>query len=299
MSEGFNGRELAIIIWSVAAFVALFIWVPEFRRSLRRLLEAAFKPQLLLMYALLALYVAVLIRALAAFDLWSMALMKDTAIWFVFIGFPMIFSLGSTESQDGLFRSVLARTLGLYIVLEFLIENYTLSLWGELILIPAAVIVTGLVVAAESDKRYLGAHKFFVGIQGIIGLVMIWVAISGAIADRGNLLSFGAFLNVVLVPVLSLALIPFLYLLSLFSGYNQLFKSFSHIAKKRSVDPEVIRYAKLRFFAYLKLNRGKLLRFLKEHPPFRFSGIQNKADVDRLLDEDRGAQSEGPPQQVA
>ena len=115
--------------------------------------------------------------------------------------------------------------------------------------------------------------------MGILGLAILFFALYSAINDLQNLGTLDTVRLVLLPIVLSAALLPFVYLLLLYSTYERLFVNLNIGPKKSDA---LKNYAKRKLVLGLNLNYKKARTFLRKHHR-DLVRVQTKADVEALL----------------
>lgn len=278
MMNQFNNREMATGIWCSL----LFAWgmsQPSMRRVMGGLLRTILSPKLLVWWSLMALYVAGMITLLARVHLWNTSLVKDSILWFLLVAIAMSGRYVTSRNTDSIFRAVVKDSLTAVIILEFLTNTYTFSLPIELLFIPACVLVGGVDAILKSDKQYSSAAKLTTGLLVAIGLFMLAYAISHAIADYRSLGTWSSMRSLILCPLLSILLSPFIYVMVLACKYEELF-CLVDFGNKR--DRLLRRYAKVRILRHAGLSLGKL-RDLQRRSGSGLFDVTTKEDLDRTL----------------
>ncbi|QOT12789.1 hypothetical protein JNUCC32_12520 [Paenibacillus sp. JNUCC32] len=72
------------------------------------------------------------------------------------------------------------------IIPMFIISEYTLSIWAELIIVPVLAVISGLLVVSEKDKKYHQFKKLLNIILIVIGFIYIFVGIKGFITNLND-----------------------------------------------------------------------------------------------------------------
>jgi len=228
-------------------------------------------------------YVVGIVSVFFALDLWTLSLLKDTIIWFVFVAAPLAFSLFASRSNENVVSVILAESLRLTVLVEFLVNEYTFSLPVELVFVPFLTFVMLLHGFASADEEYSVVAKLFDGLRVLIGLGLLVFVVSRSIADCGNLFSIPSARELFLVPALSLVFIPFLYFMLILISYESLF----NVLKAGSDKDDWLKgYARRRLISHLKLDLKRIRRFHRAHG-FDLARVQSKGDVDSLLDPPR------------
>lgn len=276
--ELFNNREVATLIWLLAfSFIALSS--SSIRRSALQVIRAILRWEILFALGLMALYTTVLVAALRAAGLWNVALLKDTVLWFCFAGIVTAFDFVTSRAKDDVFLKILIDNLKVVLLLEFLVNTYTLSLLGELVLVPVLTIIVTLDAVAKTDPKYAAVSKLLTVLLVVIGFTFLTFAVVEAISDYKNLQNWDTARSLLLAPALSILLSPFIYVLLLVTNYEVLFYKLDIGTKKEA---SLKRYAKRRMLAHLRCSVRRLRAFLRAHS-LKLSGIRTRADLDEIL----------------
>jgi len=274
-------REFAIILWAGGFLVFVAIARQEVRESLLRLAAAALHLNLVMPAVLLAAYTALAVRALEAVGVWTQELLKDTILWFLFSGLALAFSGVQSAPEDGLWRRVVVAQLKIIVVLEYVVDTYTFALWVELLLVPLLAFIAMLDVVARSESTHAAVAKLTAGLQAIAGLTVMGLSTYQAVSRFGDAPIVDALRTVILAPALSISLVPFVFVFSILSSYEQLFLRLSLGPPKA---PAVVRYTKLRLLRHLGPRPHKVWAFVRAHA-WDLMRIATKEDVDKMMAE--------------
>lgn len=274
----FNNREIATVFW-LLIFLVWALQKANIRKSLFVVLRSCFRPKILILVYLMALYTAAVVIVLAAIDLWNASLLKDTIVWFCFTAMGMMIRSVTSNKTEDIFRTVLGDSIKIVIVLEFLVNTYTFSLPAELAIVPVLTFVAMLGAFTSSHKQYAVVAKIIKRMQTIIGLVILVIVARRSISDLQTLRSLDTLRGIALTPFLSLLFSPFLYIAALVSKYELMFLRLNFGMKK---EEKLKRYARRRIFMNAGLNQRKVQHFLSDHA-IDLMDIQTEDDVDRLI----------------
>lgn len=261
-------------------FLGLLLSRRTIRESLFGVAQAFFVPSILGLFGALFLYNAGVILVLQTLGVWDLVLLKDTVLWFSFVGMALGFRAATMAQDESLFSSTLKDSVKIILVVEFLVNTYTLPLVGELLLIPLLALLAMVDALAHADHEYAQVARLTTPLLAAAGLAVIGFAISKAIADFGTLWSLNSLRRLLLPPVLSVLLIPLTYTLALYMSYDMLF---ARLRMGLDVDGAVDRYAKrrIRAFCLISLKRTRALLREKGHDLML---IRRQEDVDSLFD---------------
>lgn len=253
-----TARQLALVVWSGAGLVfALFH--SEIRGSLVNLVKAALHPKLLVPAIIgLGLNTSV-VWGLRNLGLWTPDLWWDTGV-FMLVGTVVLVSraIGDKDYSWQYYLRILAETVGISALIGTVGSTYTFGIWLELALVPWLVMLGGMQVVSGADEKHAQVGKIVQFLIGATGLAMLARAVYGAIADYTSFLSIQTVRSLLLLFVLTLAYLPYLFLLRVWASYETAF-----IPLRLGEDkPLHIRlYARLRIIARHGLNLARLQRF--------------------------------------
>jgi len=212
---------------------------------------------------------------------WELALLKDTVLWFTFSGVFLIFRLVGDNENDSTFYKIVNDHLKIIVLVQFLANSYTFSLRVEIFLVPALALVILIDAVARTDERYLIVNRLTTSVIVLLVLLIIVFATFKAIGDVGNLVSTFTLRKLLLTPVLSMLLIPWINVVRVYLAYEAIFVRLSiGSTKTRSLNW----YARRRLMTHFHINLRKLLLFHKSNP-FALMDINCRSDVDQLLEE--------------
>jgi len=277
--NSFSNREISIFIW-VVIFLVYALYNKKVRKSFVNLFKFAFQIKLIVPFVLLVAYVSVVVTFLKYVELWDTDLIKETLLWFFLSGISLALSFVSNYSEKGILKTIVVDNVKVIILLEFIVDDFTLSLPVELAIIPIMTFVIGIDAVAKMDDKYKSVANITTGIQSIFGLTIITFAIIQAINNYQLLGTIDSIRQIMLAPILSTALVPFIYILLVLTTYELLFLQ---ITMNKNKEYGVGKYAKRRMISLLKLNLRKSRDFLKIHRLELFQ-LRTKEDVDNLID---------------
>lgn len=251
---GLNSREIATLIW-IAIFIAMFN--SAIRANLPALLKSIFNPKVILVFLCLAFYTAALTWGMSWLGFWDTSLLKDTFIWYLVAGIATIFQAVSSAQVPNFFRKLFFDAFRFTIVIEFLLEKFTLPLGYELIIVPVITALLAMIAIAESKKEYSPALKLLRAIFTVIAVTLLILALNDLYHNYAEIFSRSALHEFLLAPALTLGSIPFFYVLSLLSSHEQLLMRMGFLTRQH---PELTRYAKCQAFLRTNLSHRRLLK---------------------------------------
>jgi hypothetical protein len=217
-----NNREWAVLIWGVAISPILMAR-REIRSSVGELLRMVLSPPLLMPLLLMVGYVVGEVWLGYEARLWRSDLTKDTIVWFVISALALFFGYDQASKQPHFFRRRLLAVVSISVLLEFLANLFVLNLIAELALQPFLLLVGLLIAVAASEERLRALRTPLNALLALIGLSML------AYSVRQLFISWNAVdkpvtaLQFALPIWLTIGLLPYVYLLSLYSNYQKAF----------------------------------------------------------------------------
>lgn len=271
----FNTREIAYLIWGTLLLIVLF-FSGKNRSSLIDLGKAFFCKQFIYVYVLTLSYLFICVWALYQVKIWDTSLVKDTVMWFLFVALPLMYNAAKINSFQKFIKQVVRPLVAFSVIFEYIFGLYTFDWWIELLMVPVAVFIGGMLAFSERKPEHRQVHKLMNGLFisiGLISLVAVVIHLFHHYTDYLNRLTAMQFI----MPLcLSLMFVPFLYGIAMFTHYETAF-----VALKRQFKlPGVYKYAMLK--AMLRFNgdldgmeRWKRMVFTKN--------LQTREDVDKAI----------------
>lgn len=279
---GLSTRETAVGIWLAVLLLGTIVH-REIRSSLLGVIRAAVKPAIILPFSLMAVYTAVVVWVLSNVGLWTVALAKDTVVWFIVAGAAFAFRAATADGDQPVLRAWLRDSIAIIVVFEFLLARYTLPLPAELISLPVFTTLALVGVVAERDPKHSQVAGFTGALQILLALPILAFTLASVIIDFANLATLGVLRELLLAPILSIAFIPFAYALRVFVGYDSLLR---RLGWRHRLPISVWTYAAIRLIRHLGLCPRRVKSFIRRHG-LRIPHVQSLRDVDEIIREDQ------------
>ncbi len=259
--ELFNTREQATIVWLLIFLVWAFSQ-KNIRSSILGVVRALFQRKILAVIIAMLLYTSLSVFIFSKVGIWETTLIKDTGFWLVGTAFVLLMNVNKATQGKKFFKKLLIDNLKLILVIEFIVNLYTFSLWVELILVPVLFLIVAMSAVAEMKKEYLLVKKVIDFILSAFGIFLIFFALVKIFEDYQIFATSKNLHAFILPPLLTLAYIPFLYFFALVMVYENLFVRLDIFLKN---DQKLTKFTKRKIFALCHINLGKLNRFSKEN----------------------------------
>ena len=279
--ELFNNREIAAGVWLVVVLVIVILVLGP-RQFFAQLLKVFQSVALLILVALAYAYLTIAVYGLFKIGFWEPTLLKGTILWAILSGSVLIFrSLGSNGAEVT-FRSLLRDNLKVIVIIEFLVSSYTFSLIAELIFWPTLVAVAAVDTLIKSHEKQKWLARLTSASLILFGWIVIVQATWRALSDLGSLATTLTLREFLLPLVLSLLLVPFIYLSQVYGCYDTIFRRLS-LSLELQKDSGLKRYAKRRILSSCGLDTAKLRQLCGRNSQVRLMQIRSEEDVDSLL----------------
>jgi hypothetical protein len=217
-----NNREWAILIWGVGIFLFLMAR-REIRSSVGDLLRILLSPSLLIPLLLMIGYVVGEVWLGYKAGLWRSDLTKDTIVWFVISALAFFFGYDQASKQPHFFRRRLVAAVSIPVFLEFFANLFVLNLIAELALQPFLLLLGLVVAVAESDERFRVLRTPLNTLLAVVGLSLLAYSMRQLFISWHEVNKPVTALQLALPIWLTIGILPYVYLLSLYSNYQSAF----------------------------------------------------------------------------
>jgi hypothetical protein len=123
-------------------------------------------------------------------------------------------------AEKGYLKKIIIEIIGLAMIVSFISNLYSFSLWIELLLIPIIALFAGTAALSQYKPKYNSAGIFSNRVITTIGLVIFCVSLYKTIAHFGDLATADTLREFALPILLSLMFIPFVYASSVYSRWE-------------------------------------------------------------------------------
>lgn len=276
----FTTREIAVAI----IFAVIFIWLcskKSCRKGFANLLHVCCKKVLLIPFALLLLYGALITYGITKLSLWNWIYLKDILLWIVFVGVPVCFNATKKKLEDHYFRNMVIDNLKWTAILEFIMGSFTFSLVGELIL----QLFLGMLILLQAsckEEKYAQLKKFIDWLLVITGIVLIGFTVKVAITEFAKFGLVDSLVSLFIPLVFSVFYLPVAYCLAIYSKYNTLYV---RMTIRNMDDPKMLRRRKAFVFICCGFSRTRLLELDKFYTQYIVSMRSAKDNHNQFIEE--------------
>lgn len=208
-----------------------------------------------------------LIALASRYGLWDPDLMKDTIVWAVGIVIVATFRTVTSRNKEVALRGFLLDSVQLILIIEFVLDAYTLALWLEILLVFFGSVLVCLLAVAESRREFSRLVPIFRAMLSILGLAMLAYAIRQFQLHVADLSNIEAWRELVVFPILSFLMLPVLYALALSVEYQEVLIRLPFFVpeseRRRSVRRAIFRTCNVRLARIARL-RGAFWTRLQE-----------------------------------
>ena len=271
----FNNRELAITIW----IIIVTVWAvssKKIRPSVLSLVKAFFAWKLTLGYVAMGTYISVVLIALRYMGVWRNTPLATILIWIICVAFMMLFQSDHANKHD-FFKSKVKENLRIVVIMEFIVNFYTLNLWLELLFVPLMAVIGGMMAIAERDSQYDPVRKLLNGFMVLVGIFLTGYAFRMTVVDFKKFATIATLESFVIPILLTLVFLPFVYLVAIYTTYESLFIRLQFFIK----DQSLLKYTKKRTLQVFHFRLGALEEWSKKI--YKLNLVDHQAVDEALL----------------
>lgn len=200
------------------------------------LLRALGSRHLVSAITLMTMYVVMMIYGLARLGLWDFSLLKGSFIWFFSVAVFSLFQVNKFSESPHNLKGLVADSVKLVVVIEYLVGAYTFHIAVEIVLVPLIVFLSALVAFAETKSEYESVHKFLNAVLAIVGVAILGSVMYLLVRDFEQVANRQAASDFVLPVILSVLYTPFIAFMAVYSTYQTVLIRLRYSIKKRHVE---------------------------------------------------------------
>ncbi|WP_176854602.1 hypothetical protein [Paenibacillus sp. OK060] len=206
------------------------------------------------------------------FKILEVGVVKDYVVWIFSALYPLVFRVSSDYKEINI-NKIFKATFKLSVIPLFIINEYTLSLVAELVIVPISALIAGILAVTERDEKYVKARNLLNNILMIFGFIFICAALGGLIVHLNDTLEVGFWIKM-FIDIIGIVLhIPILYFLKYVGFYEQ-------IINKTKIDRLKKIHAIVIVFMIYRFKTEKLLEISKN---YKLWSINNTNELRNLL----------------
>ncbi len=274
-----NNREEAVVAWLAIALV-LAVVNSNVRSAISSVIKAFLAPPIVFAWSCMAVYVGVVVLLLYFIGYWDLSLMKDTVTWFGGPAMVLFVSQGKAHEDPDYFKKTLIKLLSLTVIVEFAVNLYVFSFWIEMFLVPLSVALGALLAVSTTKPEYEPSKHLFQSALNVLGLVILGYTVVMIAVHFSSFATQDTLREFILPATLTIAFIPFIYVLALYSGYEDIFVRVGIWI----TDRELAGYTRRRILLACGLSLGRVRMFMHEYTR-KLPTVRSKGDAKRLVSE--------------
>lgn len=144
-----------------------------------------------------------------------------------------MFKLEQIKKDKSFFKHSVIDNLKLLAILQFVLGVYTFSLWIEVLLVPVVALIGAMLAIAETDKKHHQVKAFLESILSLFGLVLIVYTFYMLTTQFGDFGKEKTAYDFFIPPLLTLCYLPFVFIMLVYSSYEQAFVRLKFSIKNR------------------------------------------------------------------
>ena len=222
-----NNREWALVIW-VLAFIIFALFsskMNEVRKGIKELFKAFFARSIISIFAVMIIYIVIVVFALFTVGLWESHQLKNTIIWTISVAALSLFKILSIKKdRTKFFKELAINSVKLVAIIQFIVGVYTFGLVIELLIVPASVLVGGMLAMAQTDKKYHFMKKPLNIILVISGNILIFYTIYMLVTNFREFAEIQTLYDFYIPPLLTIMYLPFIFIMMMFFSYEGVFQ---------------------------------------------------------------------------
>ena len=230
-----NNREIAALIWIGVAVLWAFS-KPSVRASFVGVVRSFLRPQILIPFVAMLAWVSLELLIGARLALWNPALAKGTILWALGSAGVLLFNctqINSDGDDPHFFRRTLLATVGVAAFVEFFVNLYVMSLLVELLFQIVVVALTLMVAVADQKPEHKSVKLLCERMLALIGLALLVLTARQIYLHWQELNVPDVLLDFVLPVWLTIGLVPFLFLFSIYVAYDAAIRRINWKARDR------------------------------------------------------------------
>lgn len=280
----FSNRELAIIIW-VAIFLIYALFNKGIRESLARLLRIYYGYKLLTIRLILYIQIGIVTYILFRTGIFSQySLIKTIVAYSLYSAVVLLYESISDPLKQ--IRKTILNYLAATTILTVYLNSFSYSLIIEILLLPMVCFLFAIIAYTEhqNDPQYKNA-------SGCATVILIFLALSGigyviyqTIHCQPEVMIENLAREVLIPLIMTCILIPYVYLVAVFSKYELLFVRMN-VRSKNEKNPSGNHYWKwkIAIIKKCKLNTDKIENCTKQLKIFMYETDEDFfAALDRI-----------------
>lgn len=224
--EILSTREWAIAIW-VMAIIAYLVFSPKTNgigEQFKGFLKAFFVRPIISTFLLMTIYVVIVVNIYSQVGIWEWHQLKNTIFWYFSIAAISLLKINSVKESPNYLKDSVINNIKLIGVIEFLTNVYTFNIFIELILVPILFILGAMLALAQNNKEHNPMEGLLNWVLGVVGSVILVFTVYMMVTNFGELATEEKAYDFFVPPILTLAYIPFMMFMVMYTTYENVFR---------------------------------------------------------------------------
>ncbi|MGN8068412.1 hypothetical protein [Mucilaginibacter sp. 22184] len=162
-------------------------------------------------------------------------------MWFLFVALPLMYNAAKINSFQKFVKQVVRPLIAFSIIFEYIFGLYTFDWWIEILMVPVAVFIGGMLAFSDKKPEHQQVHKLMNGTFILIGLISLTAVIFHLFHHYTDYLNRLTLMQFIMPLSLSLLFLPVLYGIAMYTHYETAFV----VMKRQFKLPGVYNYAML------------------------------------------------------
>lgn len=255
----FDNRQIALILW---IFLILF-WAiknKNVRDTVKALIKIFLSKLILMSIFSMVGYILLMVFFLYKVDIWDSSQLNVTLIWGITSAFSMFFKLNKINEDKMFFRKAIIENFKLTVLIDFIVNLNVFSLWFELIFIPFTFVFGAMIAISNRDEKHRLVEKLLNGIAIFLGFSLIIYSSWQIYIHIDEFFTLQKLRDFSVPILLSILYLPFVYLLALYSAYEEVFIRLQFVIK----DHNLHNYTKYLLITHFIFHKDLLHMWLKK-----------------------------------
>jgi hypothetical protein len=287
-SIGLDNRQAAVLFWIAVLIAALVLPSAERRHSAAQPIKTLVTSHKIVLTLLgMTLYIIAVVGVFALAGQWREILVAELVFWYFGVAFILFIQTADAAEDPTFFRTRLSRAFAFAVLISFLVNVYAFPVYVEVVLVLIVSVLAMLLVFAQSRDEYKSVIPLVTVLLFVAVGAMLGNAINRIAHDTDGFATANT-LRLFLAPlVLTLLLLPFVYLLALWISYSGFFFTLNWQMGEKTL----LRYTKWGAFKRCRFHLSRI-RHLGVVSPAELFRASSRSEVDRAL---AAAQNAEPP----
>jgi hypothetical protein len=259
----FNNRELSSFFWLSVAGVFM-LSKSSTRADLYNVLRSLLSPPLLIILGGMLAYSGLVLLALNPIGQLDLFATKVVVAWTIGVGAVLLFNFQDAKKPEFIKQTII-KSLQWTVLLEFLVNLYSFSLFIELLLIPLVTFLGMTMTYASFQPEHKKVERLLSYVLAVITFVVLAFSLAELASNPSSIGIFRSLRDLTLPLILTIGFLPYVYMVALYATYENISNRLRHSTHDEGIRRFAWRVIILHFHANLhrlsSWSQGRFLRF--------------------------------------